>query len=55
MTLVEFDLAWDTDLIPDKHSYEVENNYMDWEALELSKKKLFIALSHIKKVDDKIG
>jgi hypothetical protein len=40
MPFVEFALAWDNDRIPDKHSHEVEGDYMDWEALEMSKKKL---------------
>lgn len=33
----QFDAAWDRDQILDKHSYSVEADYMEWEALEMEK------------------
>jgi len=32
-----FDAAWDQDRVPDKHSYSVEADYIEWEALEMEK------------------
>ncbi len=36
-SFVDFDAAWDKDEIPDKHSYQVESDFMEWEALEMEK------------------
>jgi hypothetical protein len=33
----DFDAAWDRDGIPDKHSYQVESDFIEWEALEMEK------------------
>jgi len=44
----EFDKKWDEDKIKDKHSYEVESNFMDWEMLEMEKKELLTALFRLK-------
>lgn len=48
MPFVEFNRAWDKDQIVDKHSHEVEGDYIDWEALEMSKKKILVTLSQIR-------
>lgn len=37
MSFSQFDVAWDQDQIPDKHSYSVETDYVEWEALEMEK------------------
>jgi len=37
MSFNQFDAAWDRDQILDKHSYPVEADYMEWEALEMEK------------------
>lgn len=46
----QFDKLWEKDEILDKHSHEVEGDYMDWEALEMEKEKLLRALAEIKKL-----
>ena len=33
----DFDATWDRDGIPDKHSYQVESDFIEWEALEMEK------------------
>ena len=37
MPFKDFNAAWDTDRIPDKHSYQVESDFVEWEALEMEK------------------
>ncbi len=37
MPFNQFNAAWDKDQIPDKHSYSMEADYMEWEALEMEK------------------
>ena len=36
----EFDLLWDEGKIANRHSHEVEADYIDWEMLEMEKKEL---------------
>jgi uncharacterized protein with von Willebrand factor type A (vWA) domain len=43
----EFEKMWDNDKIQDKHSYEVEGDFMDWEMMEMEKKELLSALSKL--------
>jgi len=33
----EFNTAWDRNEIPQKHSYQVESDFIEWEALEMEK------------------
>jgi hypothetical protein len=35
----EFEKAWDEDEIRDKHSHEVETDYIEWEAIEQEKSR----------------
>ena len=44
----EFGKKWNEDKIKDKHSYEVESDFMDWEMLEMEKKELLSAFSRLK-------
>lgn len=37
MSFEDFDAAWDKGGIPDKHSYQVESDFIEWEALEMEK------------------
>ena len=48
MTFSEFDKSWVADQIEEKHSYEVESDFIDWEMLEMEKKDLLKVLSRIK-------
>ena len=36
-SFADFDAAWDKNEIPDKHSYQVESDFIEWEALEMEK------------------
>jgi hypothetical protein len=38
MPFIQFDAAWDQDQIADRHSYSVETDYIEWEALEMEKR-----------------
>ncbi|MBI5192096.1 MAG: hypothetical protein HZA08_01495 [Nitrospirae bacterium] len=49
----EFERNWDEDKIQDKHSYEVESDFMDWEMLGMEKKELLSALTRLKGVKKK--
>jgi hypothetical protein len=49
MTFDQFAAAWESGLIADPHSHEVERDYMEWEGLEAEKGKwlaLLRALLH---------
>ena len=52
MSFSEFQRAWDKDQIADKYSYEVEGDYIDWEALEMDKRKLLNALAEVRELDN---
>jgi hypothetical protein len=39
MSFGEFEKAWDEDGIRDKHSHEVETDYIEWEAIEQEKSR----------------
>ncbi len=39
MQFAEFKQAWDAEKIPDRHSYEVERDYWEWEAAVSDEKK----------------
>jgi len=47
MSFRDFDAAWDRDGIPDKHSYQVESDFIEWEALEMEKQHW---LSHVREL-----
>jgi hypothetical protein len=36
----EFEKMWDEGRIENKHSYEIEGDFMDWEMMEMEKKDL---------------
>ncbi len=38
-TFAEFARAWEQDEIPNKHSHEVERDYMEWEGLVAEKQR----------------
>ena len=44
----EFEKMWDEGSIKDKHSHEIEGDFIDWEMLETEKKELLSALSRLK-------
>jgi len=44
---IEFEKLWDSGKIKDRHSYEVESNFMDWEMLEMEKRDLLKVLSRL--------
>lgn len=43
----EFEKMWDEGKIGNKHSHEIEGDYMDWEMMEMEKKELLFALSKL--------
>jgi hypothetical protein len=43
----EFEGLWDEGKIADKHSYEIEGDFMDWEMMEMEKKELLSVLSRM--------
>jgi hypothetical protein len=46
----EFEKMWDSGKIKNRHSYEVESDFIDWEMLEMEKRDLVKTLSRIKKL-----
>ncbi|MCZ6679798.1 MAG: hypothetical protein O7E52_21410 [Candidatus Poribacteria bacterium] len=52
MSFSEFDRAWDAGLIPNPHCHEVESDYIDWEALELEKRKILGVLVDLRRASD---
>ena len=51
MSFEEFEKIWQGDKIPDKHSHDVESDYMEWESLDDEHR---ILLSLFKKVNEEI-
>jgi hypothetical protein len=47
VTFEEFEKMWDSNRIKNKHSYEVEGDFIDWEILEMEKKELLYLLSKL--------
>ncbi|BCV19955.1 hypothetical protein [Moorella sp. Hama-1] len=43
-----FARAWDKDEIADKHGYETESDYIDWEAYEMERQNILRVLARIK-------
>lgn len=44
LTFADFARFWQEDKIPNKHSHEVERDFMEWEARHLEKGDLLIAV-----------
>ena len=44
----EFEKMWDEDKIENRHSHEVEGDFIDWEMMEMEKRELLSALSKLK-------
>ena len=53
MSFSEFDRAWETGRIPNPHCHEVESDYIDWEALEMEKKKILKLLLDFREAHNK--
>ena len=49
----KFESMWETNRIKNRHSYEIESDFIDWEMLEMEKKDLLKALSQIRKIFSK--
>ena len=43
----EFEKMWDEGKIENRHSHEIESDFMDWEMMEMEKKGLLTALSKL--------
>ena len=48
MSFEQFEKLWDEDKIANKHSYEVESDFLDWEMLEMEKKDLLPLIKELK-------
>jgi hypothetical protein len=44
LTFADFAQAWQEGAIPDKHSHEVERDFMEWEAHHMEKEDLLAAV-----------
>lgn len=47
----EFEKLWDEGKIENKHSHEVEGDFIDWEMMEMEKKDLLSAISRLQSRD----
>ncbi|KAF0145759.1 MAG: hypothetical protein FD156_734 [Nitrospirae bacterium] len=52
MAFSEFESLWDSDALEDKHSHEIESDYIDWEMMEIEKKELLTILANLKRKRD---
>ena len=43
----EFEAKWNEGKIENKHSHEIEGDFMDWEMMQMEKKELLSALSRL--------
>ncbi len=43
----EFERSWEEGKLHNKHSHEIESDYIDWEMMEAEKKELLTALSKL--------
>ena len=48
MSFEEFEKLWDENKIANKHSYEIESDFIDWEMLEMEKKDLLSLIKELK-------
>lgn len=46
-SFIEFEKMWDEGKIENKHSHDIESDFMDWEMMEMEKKDLLAALSKL--------
>ena len=44
----EFEKLWDSSALENKHGYEIESDYIDWEMLEMEKKELLTIIAGLK-------
>lgn len=44
----EFEKLWDSNALENRHSYEIESDYIDWEMLEMEKKELLTIIAGLK-------
>ena len=49
MSFEKFETLWDENKIANKHSYEIESDFIDWEMLQMEKREL---LNLIRKLKD---
>lgn len=49
----EFEKIWDEGKVEDRHSYEIEGDFIDWEMLEMEKRELLSALAKLKRFKKK--
>lgn len=47
MNFVEFKRAWEKGKVPDKHSYDVEKDFWEWEAATGDQKRLRLMLEQL--------
>lgn len=47
VSFLEFERLWDSGALENRHSYEIESDYIDWEMLEMEKKELLTILSNL--------
>ncbi len=52
MAFSGFESLWDSDMLKDKHSHEIESDYIDWEMMEMEKKELLTILAKLKRKRD---
>ena len=52
-TFEEFAEAWEQGSTPDRHSYEIERDYMEWEGLVAEKRRWLKRLSNLLALDKK--
>lgn len=48
MSFGEFEVAWKEDKVADRHSHDVESDYMEWESLEDEHRELLHKLKKMK-------
>lgn len=48
----EFEGLWDSGALENRHSYEIESDYIDWEMIEMEKKELLTIMSNLKRKRD---
>lgn len=47
-----FEGLWDSGAYADKHSYDMESDYVDWEMMEMEKKELLTTLVNLRRKRD---
>lgn len=50
VSFTEFEQMWNRNEIKDKHSHEVEADFIDWEMLEMEKRELLSLLSRLRNI-----